>query len=535
MAQTGPVLQPSSEAPGRPVVPARAHWRVALALFVFAFCLLQWQNGERFQLSLDEGIYLDGASRVAAGQAPYRDFFTFTGPGTYWLYGAVFSLFGVTLGNAHFLLSLEIALLAALVYWIAARITEWWFAACLGATFAAFCLDLPTNLYVSHRWDSNLAALSAAAFACAGLNASRRVFWIASGVCAAAAAWITPPFIVVGAVMAAWMAWTGGVRRVRDFTVGVAAPSLAAIGVLAYQGALGPMIDQLLWAMAHYSAPNRVPYGYFSENPVAGIRSAWIVQAILQAGRLVEFCTPAALPLVAYGGLAVLFVRSRYALKQQRDLIALLAMFSAGVLVAGMPRLGAHQLVFVSPVFWILCGYVVFVAAGQRRRWLPVLLGALSLLMLVSSTMNSQRYSEAVETSAGTVRCTPEDARLLSALGNRINPGDSLFVFPYLPIAYFLFGGQDPSRYSFLQPGMMTAEDEARVESELRAHPPKWMLWARFPDAFWRSAWPNTHAASLSFPALERYMASNYREVLRVEMTGQQTLILGCAGDCGTR
>lgn len=70
---------------------------------------------------LDEGIYLDGASRVVRGQAPYRDFFNFTGPGTFWMYGAVFKLFGTTLANARIVLSAEIALLSAITHWIAPR------------------------------------------------------------------------------------------------------------------------------------------------------------------------------------------------------------------------------------------------------------------------------------------------------------------------------------------------------------------------------------------------------------------------------
>src|SRR5947207_8734937 len=47
--------------------PTRPDWRIAAVLFLVSFFLLIWQNGNRFPFSLDEGIYLDGASRVARG------------------------------------------------------------------------------------------------------------------------------------------------------------------------------------------------------------------------------------------------------------------------------------------------------------------------------------------------------------------------------------------------------------------------------------------------------------------------------------
>lgn len=467
---------------------------------------------------LDEGIYLDGASRVVRGQAPYRDFFNFTGPGTFWMYGAVFKLFGTTLANARIVLSAEIALLSAIIYWIAATLTTGTFAAGVALMFGTFCLDSPGNLYITHRWDSNTAAMAAVALACLALRKPNRVFWIASGVCLATAAWITPPFVTVSVLAAAWTAWTGGFRAIRDFSLGVAAPSLIATGVLLYQGAFQPMARQLLWATSNYSAANGVPYGYLLEN-AHGVR-------------LIEVLIPALLPVITYLGLAAFLFLGRKRLQKDKGVLTLLVIFSAGVLLAGLPRLGAHQLVFVSPVFWILCGYVLFTAAGPMWRWLVPALAVASCLMLISSFLTGRLFTGVVETNAAEVKCTPEDARLLSALITRISPGDTLFVFPYLPIVYFLTGAENPSRYSFLQPGMMTDQDETAAAGELRAHPPQWMLWVRFSAPFWMKLWPHSHAASLDFPKLEKYMSASFREVLRIQMNDQQSLVLGCSRDC---
>jgi hypothetical protein len=280
------------------------------------------------------------------------------------------------------------------------------------------------------------------------------------------------------------------------------------------------MSEQLLWAMAHYGVPNRVPYGYLVEHPP-------------QIARMIELLTPALLPAIGYIGVAALLYLRRKDSQQTNDVLVLLVVFSAGVLLAGLPRLGAHQLVFLSPVFWVLTGYVLFTAFGQRRRWLTAALALLTCLLLISSFKFDRQFRETVETAAGQMRCTPEDAKLVTALGGRISPGDTLFVFPYLPIVYFLSGGENPSRFSFLQPGMMTDRDEAGVEAELRAHPPQWMLSCRFPARFWMAVWPHTNPARLGFPKLESFMKANYPELLRIQMSTQQTLVLGCARDCG--
>jgi len=73
----------------------------------------------------------------------------------------------------------------------------------------------------------------------------------------------------------------------------------------------------------------------------------------------------------------------------------------------------------------------------------------------------------------------------------------------------------------------MTDEDEAAVLADLEARPPIWMLWAQYPESFWMSVGPKTDAARLRFPSLESLMQANYDRVLSIQLSGDQTLILG--------
>jgi hypothetical protein len=286
-------------------------WRIAAVLFLLSLCLVEWHIGDRLELSLDEGIYLDGAVRVAHGRVPYRDFFAFTGPGTFWAFGAIFRAAGASLAAARWVLAVEIALLGTGIYWFLAVLTSNPFAAAAASLFVTFCLDSPEALYISHRWDSNTWAMGALFLAYLGRAKSGRGFWIASGGCAAVAAWITPPFVVVAAGIAAWIAWTTGWRAAAAYFAGVAAPSVAAAGILLYQRAFAPMIAQLLWATSHYGAANTVQYGYLAGNPLASLRGAPVLQALVRIARFLESFTPALLPPVAYLGLAALLIRRR--------------------------------------------------------------------------------------------------------------------------------------------------------------------------------------------------------------------------------
>jgi len=468
-------------------------------------------------MSIDEGIYLDGGLRVSQGQAPYRDFFALTGPSTFWLYGIVFQIFGATLPHARWVLSLEIALQCAVIYWLLASLTKGWFAAATALLFATFCLDAPQQLYVTHRWDSNTWALISCALACTGASKARHGYLAAAGGCAAIAALSTPPFLVVGILIAGWIAWTAGARKVWAYGLGAALPLIAAAGWLAYQAALIPMIQHLLWTTAHYSATNRVTYGSLLVDPWSYFEGAQGLDVAVRLLRLTQALIPSMLPVLAYLGFAVLLWRRRASLEPSRAPLSLLVLFSAGLLLAGLPRLAAHQLFFIMPVFCILCSYVLY--ALVQESWRVGLTAAFLLaacLFLASSVRQNMLSTQKVETPAGELRCTPEHAALLSALVSRIHPHDGLLVFPYVPVIYFITGGQNPTRYSFLQPGMMTDEVETTALAELQSHPPRWIFWWQPPTSFWITTWPNINATRLHFLLIESFIESKYQEALQL-------------------
>jgi len=141
----------------------RSYWPTSLVVFALAASVLFLLCANRLTLNADEGIYLDGALRVMHGQAPYRDFFVHTGPGSYWLYAGVFRLFGATLSHARVPVICEIAAIAAAVFFLTANLTSYAFG--LAITFVVFAFETRDlgMIALNHRWDSSSMAFLAVA------------------------------------------------------------------------------------------------------------------------------------------------------------------------------------------------------------------------------------------------------------------------------------------------------------------------------------------------------------------------------------
>ena len=496
----------------------RVDWRLAAAVFAVAAAAmwLLWAN--RFFLSLDEGIYLAGAERILSGQAPYRDFFAITGPGSFWIQAALLGLLGPTLRHARLALVFDLALLATAVYWLSARLTGKLFALGVAAFFFAVETRPLFRLYVNHRWDSSAFGMLAVVLMFAATEWPGFLLFLAAGMAAAIAAWITPSLLAVLAILGLWLLL---IKELRPgwlpYLLGILSVSLLAGGVLFFQGALLPMFRDLLWTSAHYPGANRVPYGYGAIAPgglravFAGARGAAV---LARATGVIAVLLPVVLPLAVYA--AWIVRRLRHGVMDQGEKLAtLLMMASFGFVISTYPRWSADQLLFIAPIFYILAGYLLDrMLTGKKvfRAAAGVCLSALALGALSYSVLNVTS-EPVIETRVGRVRATPAAQSILKLAGGRIRPGDSLFVYPYMPIVYFITGGQNPTRYSFLQPGMMGPEDYNEALTELRAHPPQWVFYFGLQLATYHGIWPAANPAALEPTPVDHFILTGYHPV----------------------
>jgi hypothetical protein len=483
------------------------YWRTSLGIFALAAIVLFSLCANLLTLNPDEGIYLDGALRVMNGQAPYRDFFVHTGPGTYWLYASVFRLFGPSLVAARVPLICEVAAITAAVFFLTANLATYTFGLATAVVFfAAQTRDLGM-LALNHRWDSSALGFLAVVPAYAAMRSGSRLPMFAAGVLAAAAAWCTPTLGIVALTIAIWIAVNRGLRKLLlPFLSGMAAISAVCVLILAAEQAIKPMLEHFLWTSSNYSAANRVPYGWAGTGYGEIGSGLGVVGWVLYSVLLAVVAAPAVLPILTWLAWAIYFAFRRSVEKP----VLFLILCSGAFVASTYPRLDIGHLLYVAPISYVL-------AAAFLHRSLPLkaLPPLFCLMMFVAIFVWAPSLAglsgvRRVTTSAGVVRVKPEDEKLLNMLLGRVRPGDSLFVFPYFPTIYFVTHGANPTRFSYLQPGLMTPEDEAAALKELQANPPQWVFYNYVSPEGYLKHWPSSDPSRLRLNSIEDFLSTHY-------------------------
>uniref|UniRef100_Q01PL9 Glycosyltransferase RgtA/B/C/D-like domain-containing protein n=1 Tax=Solibacter usitatus (strain Ellin6076) TaxID=234267 RepID=Q01PL9_SOLUE len=497
---------PPQTARAADTAPAATQQRALLSAILIGLAtgsLAYLATRDRLTVTNDEGIYLISGLSVFRGAVPYRDFFAITGPGNFWLLGAIFRMAGVSLRTAHLLVACDLGVLTALAYWLASRLASWRTALGCALLCSALFLSNPTYAPLNHRWDSSTFALASVALAVAAVQFSSRTAACLAGIIGMLAAWITPPVGLIALVVAPWLWLRGKPRLLGPFhAAGAALGALLPAAILNAQGGLGPMLHALFWNAAHYSAANQVAYGFFFGGPAAlfaGVHGVEWLPRILLA---LPFLLPALLPpLVAAAWLP--------AWRAPKSLEAFLLLCGLALVASNYPRWDLLHLLYISPVFLILgavwldrhtsglCGMLLFLAF-----FLPAGMMCLQNLSGGSETT--------VATPVGRVQVSESNAQAVRMSVARIRPGDSLFVFPYEPVFYFLTGARNPTRYFWLQPGMMSDQDERTAYAELNANPPDWILYRDIPPAEYLRIWPGTDPARLRLSLIEDFIRTRY-------------------------
>src|SRR5271165_274553 len=491
--------------------------KMAAVIFLAMTTLLLLFHGNRMVFTNDEGILLEPAQRLAHGAVPYVDFFGYMSPGSYWLQSAIFRCFGVSLWAGRMPVILDLALQCALVFWLTERLSSLIPALAAAVAFAGFQIADPSFLTAQHRWDSATLALLGLCFVVrCSTDAQRRTspaWWWASGALMGAAAWCTPS---LGLLIAATMAWMAVRREQRNrllhFAGAVALVSAAALATLAAEGGLKAFFEQMAWLSTHYTGVNVMPYGSVIGGWGQAIRST---QGFEQATLLlVLLCVelPAILPLAALALWALAAWRGKISSGEGGIVALLLASMTALVLTA-FPRADVMHLAFVAalPYALTVAALARLVPARVARLAAPIAL--LFPLLFAANYWTSWRGTQSVASPVGRLRVPADQRAGMEQMLARVGPGQSLFVYPYMPIFYFVTQASNLSRYSFLAPGMMTTREEFEVLGELEKRPPEWVMYLQLSREEFLRVFPSATKLDHRFGTLEGWLESNYEPV----------------------
>jgi hypothetical protein len=136
----------------------------------------------------------------------------------------------------------------------------------------------------------------------------------------------------------------------------------------------------------------------------------------------------------------------------------------------------------------------------------------MAALFLINAVVSRGQTRE-LETRRGAVRGTADDLEQVASLLTPLPAGEGVFVYPYLPTLYFFTDAVNPTRYSFIQPGMMTVEDERALLADLRKRPPEWVIYNDLPVSELLRVFPGSNVSRLKLAGIEGWLAANYSAV----------------------
>ncbi|MBX9602278.1 MAG: hypothetical protein K2X35_14820 [Bryobacteraceae bacterium] len=470
-------------------------------IFAAVAAILLTAHGNRLVFTNDEGIILEAAQRMTEGSRLYVDFFGYMSPGGYWLQEIAFRAFGYSLRSARLVVILDFAVQCALLFWITRRVSTRPAAWCATVLFFAFQASNPTLLTSAHRWDSAALALGAVTAALAGNR-----WLILSGALAASAAVVTPSVAGVAVVTFAWMATLRNWRGAFLFAGGAATAGLVAIAILAGGGIWGGFVDQMLWLQTHYSGVNVMPYGSIIGGYPALFEGASGLELAIRAALVLCVALPAVLPVIAAGGWGVRYLRRR---EVPPEIVYLLGCMAA-LVISCLPRADVMHLAFVAPLGYTLTAAIAALALSRRAQFLTAAGFSVFALVFLLNYHHEIRRDVSLDSPVGGLRIPQDAAPAVADLLRHVRAGDTLYVHPYLPLLYYITQARNPTRFSYLAPGMMgKAEEESALDS-LRRNPPQWILYLALPREEFLRVFPSAGSLDNRFAALESWIETHY-------------------------
>jgi 4-amino-4-deoxy-L-arabinose transferase-like glycosyltransferase len=481
-------------------------------VFTVVALLLWWMYGNQLILATnDEGIYLDAAERILHGQKPYLDFFGYMSPGSYWTHALAFRMFGITLAAGRILVILDAALECTLVYWLVARLAAPGPAIATTFLFFAFQTNDASRMTAQHRWDSSAIALLAIVLCTRAHIDKQRIWLAASGALMVLAAFATPSVALLGLVTLAWLAWEKELRRgAWWFLAGMLTVGLALILALHMNGILAPLARQIVWLSRNYSAVNVMPYGAIIGGYAALFDGARGPELPIRAWLVFCVALPAVLPILSLTGGTAFLLRSGQRAEPFRRLLPYLLLCMLALIAATYPRSDVEHLSYVAALPYALTGVLAYRCVRPRVRTLLALWMAVWGAAFLAMAESRPRGLE-MSTPVGKIRASAEEDQTLSGVLAHVHPHDTLFVYPYKPLLYFLTQTENPTRYSYLAPGMMTSEDAGLVLADLKRKPPQWVLYMELAPTEYARVLPASAGLSLHYPDLEDWLRRKYR------------------------
>lgn len=519
---------------GDPGFPERPGLDLGIALGLCAVSILVlWPFTNFTALYSDEGIILQGAERILHGQVPYRDFFTFYTPLSYYWTALRLKVFGNSFFVARAILLVYAGVFSMVIYLVARRVCSREISILTAYLFLV--TGLPHSFEVLHNWDAAFWSTLALYAAVRWLHSGTTFAALATGTLASVTM-LTNQSMGAGLLLGLGMAgliliWRQpdlpALRRtpLASLLAGLIWPWVVVAGYFSSQKALAAMLADLAWPLRHYSSVNWAPYGYSS-------MASYAWQSLLGGGdwlsRFLYLFVTSPLVLIpafpfaalAFLGYGVVRKRSRFAGGERGAYFVVVSACGLGgvlsAVAAGRPDI-THLIYISLPLYvtvgWVLGGAPLDSALLVQTRpllgaYLLVSFTAMGMFYLVSGPLSA---GQRLETRRGTIRLPCCDA-VIPYLTAHVPRGEKIFVYPYQPLYYFLSDTSNPTQFDYLQLGMHTDEQMKKAIATMESRQTRYVVYAlAFNSLVVPHVWPSTSQRALAEDTMRDYLLTRYR------------------------
>jgi membrane protein insertase Oxa1/YidC/SpoIIIJ len=505
----------------------------ATVVLVFLGCLAYLWVFRRFtSIEPDEGIVLQGATRILEGQIPYRDFFSFYTPGSFYLVAAIFRVFGNSFVVARSSLAIAGGLCSVVTYVLCRRVCPRGI-----SVFAAILATITGTAFrflVLHNCYSTLLACLAVyavvrfveshstawAFITGSLAALTFLFEQSKG------GGLTLGILLGLVILRVSCPDPRNGQGMAAIAGGLLWPFLATFLYFGSQHAASEMMTSWLWPLRHYTLANHVAYGWQNwsdEKREIIFKTGPLAARIAKAFAVSPGIFVPVLPLIAFGVLVY------WAIPIRREPDDVLARYYVTVSSALMGLLLSVVIVrpdilhfmYLAPLWYVVLAWILGarVPSAMLMRVRPALLayaatsfGILGFAVLLSSTGAHRQ----IVTRRGRIT-TGEADTVLPFLQSHTAAREQFLVYPYLPLYNYLTATRSPSRYDFFQPGMNTPEQASEIIRSLAYSHARGVLFEPWFAEKFANSWPATPLGVIANDPVANYITHNYRvcEMLR--------------------
>jgi 4-amino-4-deoxy-L-arabinose transferase-like glycosyltransferase len=502
-----------------------------IALLLFALtCSYLYLFRRYTYMDPDEGIILQGAQRILQGQVLYRDFFSFFTPGSYYFLALLFKIFGSSIIVARTALAFYGGVYSVVTYLLARRVCSR--GSALFVAVLVTLTTLPFRFLALHNWDSTL-------WACLALYSAVRLLEFPHWKWTFAVGSLTSLTFLFeqskggglglglgfGFLAIAWVGrwqrlWT--MSQIGGLALGLAWPFLVTLAYFGAQHCLPAMLADWFWPLQHYSLANRVPYGY--QNWSEGARydlfgSGSLGMRLFKAVTVSPCLLIPVLPMVAAGLLVywIVQVRRRAAPEAKWAYYVLISATLVGMLLSVViVRADIAHFMYLLPLFALVLAWMVDgrdLPGRMFKAVRPVFIASVMIaffLLGMALLFGKLGGASSLATRRGVVT-TPKADTVIEYVQARVAPGETILVYPYLPLYYYLTATFSPTRYEYFQPGMNTPEQAQEIVSELASRRVRAVLYEPFFADKIPNSWPRTPLASMADDPVADYILREYR------------------------